>query len=74
MQFRDLKKQYQVLEPEIDKGIMDAIASGAFIMGKEVRELEAALAKYVGVKYCLGCANGTDAKQYALKTWVIKAG
>ena len=74
MQFRDLKKQYQVLKPEIDKGIMDAIASGAFIMGKEVRELEASLAEYVGVKHCLACANGTDALTLALKTWNLKAG
>lgn len=74
MQFRDLKKQYQVLKPQIDKGIMDAIASGAFIMGKEVRELEAALAEYVGVKHCISCANGTDALTLALKTWNLKAG
>lgn len=74
MQFRDLKKQYQVLKPEIDKGILDAIASGAFIMGKEVRELEASLAEYVGVKHCISCANGTDALTLALKTWNVKAG
>ena len=74
MQFRDLKKQYQNLKPQIDKGIMDAIASGAFIMGKEVRELETALAEYVGVKHCLSCANGTDALTLALKTWNLKAG
>ena len=74
MQFRDLKKQYQILKPEIDKGILDAIASGAFIMGKEVRELEAALAEYVGVKHCISCANGTDALTLALKTWNLKAG
>lgn len=74
MQFRDLKKQYQVLKPQIDKGIMNAIASGAFIMGKEVRELEASLAEYVGVKHCLSCANGTDALTLALKTWNLKSG
>lgn len=74
IEFRDLKKQYQVLKPKIDKGIMDAIASGAFIMGKEVRELEASLAEYVGVKHCISCANGTDALTLALKTWDIKAG
>jgi len=74
IEFRDLKKQYQVLKPKIDKGIMDAIASGAFIMGKEVRELEASLAEYVGVKHCISCANGTDALTLALKTWNLKAG
>lgn len=74
IEFRDLKKQYQVLKPQIDKGIMNAIASGAFIMGKEVKELEASLAEYVGVKHCISCANGTDALTLALKTWNLKAG
>ena len=74
MQFRDLKKQYEVLKKDIDKGVMDAIASASFIMGPPVRELEAALAEYVGVKHCLSCANGTDALTLALKTWNLKAG
>lgn len=74
MQFRDLKKQYQVLKQEMDIAILDAVASGAFIMGKQVKELEQSLAEYVGVKHCLGCANGTDALTLALKAWNIKAG
>ena len=74
MQFRDLKKQYQVLQSEIDKSLLDAVASGAFIMGKQVKELEASLAEFTGVKHCIACANGTDALTLALKTWNIGAG
>ena len=74
MQFRDLKKQYQVLKSEMDQAMLDAVASGAFIMGKQVKELEASLAEYVGVKHCVSCANGTDALTLALKTWNIGAG
>lgn len=74
MQFRDLKKQYQVLKSEIDSSLLDAVASGAYIMGKPVKELETALAEYVGVKHCVSCANGTDALTLALKVWDIKAG
>ena len=74
MEFRDLKHQYLVLKEDMDKAILEAAASGAFIMGPQVRELEQQLADYVGVKHCLTCANGTDALTLALKTWGIGPG
>ena len=74
MEFRDLKKQYQVLREEMDQVVLGAMASGAYIMGPQVRELEQQLAEYVGVKHCLTCANGTDALTLALKAWGIGPG
>ena len=74
MQFRDLKQQYQVLREEMDQAILEAVASGAYIMGPQVKELEKQLADYVGVKHCLTCANGTDALTLALKAWGIGPG
>ena len=74
MDFRDLKKQYQVLREEMDRAVLDAMASGAYIMGPQVRDLEQQLAEYVGVRHCLTCANGTDALTLALKAWGIGPG
>lgn len=74
MQFRDLIKQYNVLKPEMDKAMLDTAASGGYIMGKAVKELETMLGEYVDVKYCISCANGTDALNLALKAWNIKEG
>ena len=74
MEFRDLKQQYQVLRQDIDHAVLDAMQSGAFIMGQPVKELEVQLADYVGVKHCLTCANGTDALTLALKAWGIGPG
>lgn len=74
MEFRDLKKQYQVLKPEIDKAIEDVLLSAHFISGPQVRELENALAAYVGVRNCITCANGTDALTLALMAMGIGAG
>ena len=74
MEFRDLKQQYRVLQAQMDKAILDAVASGAYIMGKPVKELESQLAEYVDVKHCLTCANGTDALTLALKAWGIGPG
>lgn len=69
MQFRDLKKQYEVLKEEIDAAMVAIAGSSSFIMGKPVKELEAELAGYVGVKHCISCGNGTDALTLALKAW-----
>ena len=74
MQFRDLKRQYQALQTDIDKAISDVLNSSAFIMGDPVRQLEQELAEYVGVKHCLTCANGTEALTLALKALGIGKG
>ena len=74
MQFRDLKKQYNVLKDEMDQAILDVVASSAYVMGPKVKEMEQAFADYVGVKHCIACASGTDALLLALKAWDVKAG
>lgn len=66
MEFRDLKKQYQILKPQIDEAVTRVMTDCNFISGTQVKELESRLAKYVGVKHCITCANGTDALTLAL--------
>lgn len=74
MEFRDLKKQYQENKANIDAGIQKVIDNTCFIQGEQVKELEETLAKYVGVKHCISCANGTDALQLALMAWNVGKG
>ena len=74
MEFRDLKQQYRRLQPEIEAAVRDVLFSGAFIMGAPVRELEAQLAAFTGVKHCLTCASGTDALTLALKALGVGPG
>ncbi|MGN0380153.1 MAG: DegT/DnrJ/EryC1/StrS family aminotransferase, partial [Butyrivibrio sp.] len=74
MEFRDLKKQYQVLKSEIDMKVQEVCATGHYISGPEVAELERRLADYVGVRHCISCANGTDALTLALKAWGVGSG
>lgn len=74
MQFIDLKTQYERLRTEIDENIRDVLHSGNYLMGTYVKTLEYELSKYVGTKYCITCANGTDALQLALMTWKVKQG
>lgn len=61
----DLKSQYQRLKADIDAGIERVLNHGQYILGPEVTELEEKLAAFVGAKYCITCANGTDALQIA---------
>lgn len=74
MQFRDLKAQYTALKGEMDKAILDVVASSAFVMGHKVKEMEQAFAEYVGAKHCVACNSGTDALLLALKVWNVKVG
>ena len=74
MQFRDLPKQYEVLKPQIDAAMVKVAASAHYISGPEVKELENALAEYVGVKHCITCANGTDAISIAMRAWGVGKG
>ncbi|ADU91934.1 DegT/DnrJ/EryC1/StrS family aminotransferase [Taylorella equigenitalis] len=65
MEFIDLAKQQQRIKSEIDSNIQKVLSHGKYILGPEVQELEEKLASYVGAKYCITCANGTDALQIA---------
>lgn len=74
MRFKNLQQQYQILKADIDRAIHEVSASGNYIMGPEVYELERELARYVGTRHCISCASGTDALTLALKAWDVKAG
>lgn len=63
--FIDLKTQQARIKDKIDAGIQRVLAHGQYILGPEVAELEEKLAAFVGAKYCITCANGTDALQIA---------
>ena len=64
--FFDLAAQQEVIKREIDENISRVLAHGKYILGPEVEELEERLCEYTGAKYCITCANGTDALQVAL--------
>lgn len=74
IEFIDLKAQQARLKEKIDAGIQNVLAHGQYILGPEVKELEEKLAAYVGAKYCITCANGTDALQIAQMAFGIGPG
>ena len=63
--FIDLQAQQARIREQIDAGIRRVLEHGQYILGPEVSELEERLADYTGARYCITCANGTDALQIA---------
>jgi UDP-2-acetamido-2-deoxy-ribo-hexuluronate aminotransferase len=74
MQFFDLKSQMREVNEGIRAGIERVLNHGQFILGPEVHELEEKLCEYTGSKFCITCANGTDALQIALMALDIGPG
>lgn len=74
MDFIDLKTQYRQLKPEIDRRIQAVLDHGAYVMGPEVAELEAALAAFTGSRHCITVSSGTDALLIAMMALGIAPG
>lgn len=74
MDFIDLGAQQARIKTEIDAGIARVLSHGKYILGPEVAELEEKLGNYTGSKFCISCANGTDALQIALMALDIGPG
>jgi UDP-2-acetamido-2-deoxy-ribo-hexuluronate aminotransferase len=74
MEFIDLKEQYRRYKADIDGRVLRVLSHGQYIMGPEVAELEAALARYVSVQHCISVASGTASLEIALRALEIGAG
>lgn len=70
----DFKLQWR----EVNEVILNAVSrvgeSGYLILGQEVKKFEECLAAFWGVKYSIGCANGLDAIEIALRSLQLKPG
>ena len=72
--FLDLKAEYATMKEEIGTAVEKVLESQQFIMGPEVRQLEAEIAAFVGSRFALGCASGSDALLLALMALGVDSG
>jgi len=72
--FIDLKRQYQNIYSEVERNIDRVMNHGQYIMGPEIAEFEAKLAKFAGTKYCYTVSDGTKALLIAMMALGIKGG
>ncbi|MFL9483750.1 DegT/DnrJ/EryC1/StrS family aminotransferase [Chitinophagaceae bacterium LWZ2-11] len=74
IQMVDTKNQYLKIKTEVDAAIHEVLDSAAYINGKAVQEFTASLNTYIGSKYTIPCANGTDALQIAMMALGLEPG
>ena len=72
--FIDVVAQRRRLGRAIDDAIARVLAHCQFILGPEVRALEAELAAFCGARHAIGCSSGTDALLLVLMAWEIGPG
>ena len=70
--FVDLKREYHMLQEELDAAIAGVVESGNFILGQEVEAFEKEFAEYCGADYAVGLASGTDAIEMCVQYAVPK--
>jgi dTDP-4-amino-4,6-dideoxygalactose transaminase len=70
----DLKAQYQSIKDEIDEAVLGVMESGYFVLGPNVKALEAEVAEYVGCQHGVGVASGTDALRLSLEALDVGPG
>jgi len=72
--FLDLKAQFNPLREEIVAAINRVLESQIFILGAEVENFETEVAQFIGAKYAIGCASGSDALLLAMMALGIAPG
>jgi len=70
----DLQSQYVSLRDQLRQAVERVMDSQRFVLGDEVRKLEASIATYTETKHAIGCASGSDALLLALMAFDIGAG
>ena len=70
----DLKGQYSSIKEVVNSSIQEVIDNASFINGPKVKEFQANLEAYLGIKHVIPCANGTDALQIAMMGLGLKPG
>lgn len=70
----DLKRQYAAIQAEAEAAVCSILASGAYIMGANVKAFEEEFAAYCGVKHAISVGNGTDGLVISLKALNIGPG
>ncbi|MEN6462597.1 MAG: DegT/DnrJ/EryC1/StrS family aminotransferase [Syntrophomonas sp.] len=70
IKFLDLQKINAQYSNELKKVTEEVIDSGWYLLGERLRQFEANLACYIGVKHVIGVANGLDALKLILKAYI----
>ncbi|MGZ4582344.1 MAG: DegT/DnrJ/EryC1/StrS family aminotransferase [Nocardioidaceae bacterium] len=70
----DLAAQHREVVDDVLRGLAETMDSCDFVGGKAVEAFEREYAELLGVPYCVGVANGTDALELALRAVGVRPG
>ena len=70
IKFLDLKKINEPYETAFQEKLKSVLASGWYILGKEVQVFETNFADYCNAKHCVGVGNGLDALTLIFKAYI----
>ena len=70
----DLTKQYEQIQTEVEKSVLEVLKSGQYICGKHNKALQEEFAQFCGCKRAVTLNSGTDALHLALRALNIGAG
>lgn len=68
--FLSLKDVTALHGAEINEAVTQVVNGGWYLQGKENEKFEANYAKFIGTKYCIGCANGLDALIWIFRAYI----
>ena len=68
--FLSLKDVTALHGDEINEAVFRVVNSGWYLQGQENEKFEANYAKFIGSKYCIGCANGLDALIWIFRAYI----
>lgn len=68
--FLSLKEVTALHRAEINEAVTQVVNGGWYLQGEENKRFEANYAKFIGTKYCIGCANGLDALIWIFRAYI----
>jgi len=74
VQFLDLGLQFEQIRDEVMHTVTNVLETQRFVLGPEVEQLETEISDYLGCRFAVSCASGTDALMLALMAAGVKSG
>lgn len=74
IEYESLARSNIAYMAELEEAATRVIRNGWYVLGQEVSAFEAEFAKYLGVKHCVGVANGLDALILAIEALDLPKG
>jgi len=68
--FLSLKDVTALYATEINEAVSRVVNGGWYLQGEENKRFEENYAKFIGTKYCIGCANGLDALIWIFRAYI----